>query len=402
MFEQLSWTELLRRWSDELRQFAPDLLDALPSRGADRWVGAAPATAEQIAAAEARLGVTLPPSYREFLTITDGWPATGDFVTGIRPVGEVGWFRDLERSWFEIWRDIAVAEGLSDDDEDHALMGRALVVSTPGGDALLLDPARVDPASGEWFCCRFSNAAAGPSDASTSFKQGMERVHDRFVARRVDSGPSIEVVDDTVEAAFRRSLAGDLSAGAVFHEAAPMSWRAWALACQFDAFACGAGEYDWAMNIHYLWRGGLGSVSAEQALTDPVVLDELVPLWLVRLLDAKRSVDSDVHYAPPQVAERMRTHLAAIESGTGIVADFSYAPEFAAGVREARRLLAGDPDAAWRTILDHLPAWQPRAPHHLAPLGLRYDKDLRRLIDPPAARGPELLAVARGGRLAVS
>ena len=55
---------------------------------------------------------------------------------------EIGWFRDLEREWYDMWRDDRRGELW-----DVELMARAIVVSAPGEDALLLDPARVDAAA---------------------------------------------------------------------------------------------------------------------------------------------------------------------------------------------------------------------------------------------------------------
>ncbi|MGW5517157.1 SMI1/KNR4 family protein [Nocardia africana] len=48
----------------------------------------APATSEVVAAAEARIGRSLPPSYRELLLTTDGWREAGSFVSRMRDTSE--------------------------------------------------------------------------------------------------------------------------------------------------------------------------------------------------------------------------------------------------------------------------------------------------------------------------
>jgi hypothetical protein len=69
----MDWMPLLRRWSRTLLQ-VPELRDVLPASAySARWLGFEGVTEQQLAAAEARLGVTLPPSYRAFLRTTNGW-----------------------------------------------------------------------------------------------------------------------------------------------------------------------------------------------------------------------------------------------------------------------------------------------------------------------------------------
>ncbi len=70
----------------------------------------APASEERIVALERRLGVTLPPSYRAFLGVSDGalaQPAAG-VIRGPEPLGfvgceQVGWLRDYDPVDVDIW-----------------------------------------------------------------------------------------------------------------------------------------------------------------------------------------------------------------------------------------------------------------------------------------------------------
>ncbi|MCZ9339062.1 SMI1/KNR4 family protein, partial [Streptomyces sp. TRM76130] len=63
-------------WSEEWADSLPDS----EARGAaddaarrTRWLGFPPASEERITAMEKRLGRRMPPSYRQFLQVSDGW-----------------------------------------------------------------------------------------------------------------------------------------------------------------------------------------------------------------------------------------------------------------------------------------------------------------------------------------
>ncbi|RJL33649.1 SMI1/KNR4 family protein [Bailinhaonella thermotolerans] len=77
----------------------------------DSWMGAPGASEEEIAALERRLGVSLPPSYRQFLAVSDGWREFWeDEEPGLLlPAAKVGWTRDLDphlASLSEEWEEI--------------------------------------------------------------------------------------------------------------------------------------------------------------------------------------------------------------------------------------------------------------------------------------------------------
>lgn len=369
MLEELTLEQLLERWRGDLVRAGLTTSDA-PS----------PPQPEPVAALEQRIGRPLPPTYREFLTICDGLPVAGGFTAGLRSAASTGWFRDIEADWLQAWAEV----GEPDDppNPDVELMQRALLVSEPGDQALLLDPDDVDPATGEWACYTLSNFAAGTHRIG-SFRDGLERVYLDFLANHdVDSITGTET-EQFVERAYRSLLAGDLTVRARMEDVLPVSWRAWLLATQFDVFGARPYQGDKSTSVRLLW-GGIGGVNGEEALTDPVLLEELVPVWVVRLVEASLNIDWELHRAPEIVATRMRTLMAQIADGTGPVADFSYSPGFAARIDLARAQIAdGDIETAWDTVRAALPTWTPRTRNHLAPLGLYYDKDLRRLLTPP-------------------
>jgi HEAT repeat protein len=90
-----------------------------------------PASQAAIAALEARIGTTLPPSYRAFLAISDGaaaFPAWGlvagdpdsdrPGATGLRDTATVDWIRNGDRLTVSLWSEIVEP---SDDPDDHPL-----------------------------------------------------------------------------------------------------------------------------------------------------------------------------------------------------------------------------------------------------------------------------------------
>ncbi|MGW2257643.1 SMI1/KNR4 family protein [Streptomyces sp. NPDC001780] len=108
------------------------------------WLGSEPATEEAVAAAEQRLGLRFPPSYRSFLLTTNGWTALRDWIDEVHPCEEVTWMRDT-----------GLGSGLVDlyadefpDADLVALFRRSLQVAS-GEDLWLLDPTDVGP-DGEW------------------------------------------------------------------------------------------------------------------------------------------------------------------------------------------------------------------------------------------------------------
>jgi hypothetical protein len=110
---------ILARWDAAVRGARSDDLPSLIARTGTVLRDGAPA--EVIDALEARLGTRLPPSYRAFLERSDGafaQPGWGiitsyrrdegcerDTGLGLLDCSRVGWFRDRERSYVDIWAD---------------------------------------------------------------------------------------------------------------------------------------------------------------------------------------------------------------------------------------------------------------------------------------------------------
>ena len=171
---ETEWKAFLTEYSGELlanekvrKRLRPEVVES-------GWLGYTPATEEEIVAAETRLGVRFPPSYRAFLRVTDGWRHMSTFVHRIWPTPGIAWFRQRNQEWID-----AYVEPAKDDprlpDDKYLVYGKAqdtvwfrpeylqtaLEISDTGDDSiLLLNPEIVTP-EGEWEAWFFANWLPG-------------------------------------------------------------------------------------------------------------------------------------------------------------------------------------------------------------------------------------------------
>jgi HEAT repeat protein len=192
---EFPWIDLLTSWSQELVSSGQNA-DGLPVEVIESgWLGFPGATEQELAAAEARLGTILPPSYRAFLRVTNGWRMTTGFAGGLRPVEDVGWLADEDPALIETW--IMGELGLGSppiaitDAEYHVYGERvdqpfrseylrtALAISDRRNGIYLLNPQTVT-SDGEWEAWFFAPWVPG-ADRYRSFWEMMEAEHERFV-----------------------------------------------------------------------------------------------------------------------------------------------------------------------------------------------------------------------------
>ncbi|MGE7387249.1 SMI1/KNR4 family protein [Streptomyces sp. NPDC004126] len=199
------WEPFLRTWSAERETAARAEAPSEPPLG---WLGFDPAAPERIAALEARLGVPLPPSYRSFLEVTDGWRWAGEFVELLAPAAEVGPLRELTGYLYEMlaeWEQEDLDDDPDDEDEDDeeddgekepyesARWGRAVQISLEGDQTwLILDPGDVN-AEGEWAAYRFSSWGGYGPVRHESFADLMHAEYRGFRALRGLGGEDPEV-----------------------------------------------------------------------------------------------------------------------------------------------------------------------------------------------------------------
>jgi hypothetical protein len=122
---------------------------------ASGWLGFAGASDDEILAAEERLKVELPPSYRSFLAASNGWHIPSWFVYELWPVSKITWFSEHHQDWIDAY--VEPARGSRRlTDEEYLIYGEkqssvhfreeylqsALQISDVGDSAvMLLNPA---------------------------------------------------------------------------------------------------------------------------------------------------------------------------------------------------------------------------------------------------------------------
>ncbi|MFF7474901.1 SMI1/KNR4 family protein [Streptomyces sp. NPDC008092] len=385
------WRSLLVRWSQEwadAQDGDPQARDEEPVR--TRWLGFPPAPEERIQALEERLGHRLPPSYRSFLAVSDGWRHAGGFVWVLAGTAQARWHEDAAglSEYFPGELDDAPTP---EDELLAGMWGRALQLDVES-DALyvLLDPGDVDDA-GEWAVYTWAPWHADVPTRYGSFRTFMETMYRQFhqlrAGRSEQGGP---VFDNATTRALDASVAAarlDALGGRYQQAAATLS----------DAVAFGRPR---ARGLHDQIRRLLGEtylVSFRGLAADPVYAAEIVPVLAAEHARTHRDGGLAAHQLPgasDTVRAAADEVLRQIREGT-----YRYTAEgvFGRAVEEARELARwGDTDAAWHTLRAALPEWRPLSPEHLAPVGLCADPLLGPLITPD--RGRELLATPRAGQ----
>ncbi|MFB9928390.1 SMI1/KNR4 family protein [Amycolatopsis halotolerans] len=385
----MDWRPWLSRWSAEWVQSAkPADLDPQVLR--DRWLGFAPASAEAVAGAEARLGRKLPPSYREFLLTTDGWRDAGPSVRRMRDTAALGWLRDLEPHWEE-WEELS--EGEPNPSEGNKF-SRGLLISLEADVGILfLDPGDVDEA-GEWAAYSLFSWLAEPPAKFASFAALMEDLYADFHRLRRPEGETRDAWDAKVEQARLDALAGEVdSAAAVLKQAEKFGRdRATVLMVQLDLFL--GRDYPAGLSLSRLLHS---EFARDGFFADPLFTEEFMP-WL--LAEHARAT-TPYHRSTLRTAmmgERPEIQLAVGEGQARLRRDGQRPrfgnPEFDLRVREALDQHTDDPEALWRAVRAALVHWRPRSADHVAPIALLADPVLAATFT--GERGREMLAQPRG------
>jgi len=170
------WKPFLKQWSEEMLDVA-EYVDDLPQEAVEtRWLGFPGATEEQIAEAEHRLEMTLPPSYREFLKVTNGWQQPDAFwpsnAGSLWSIEQVEWFSVRNQDWIDCYvKPFQEGRLQAVPDDQYFVYGEgqdcslslhleylqtALEISDTGDGVYLLNPKVVD-SGGEWEAWFFAN-----------------------------------------------------------------------------------------------------------------------------------------------------------------------------------------------------------------------------------------------------
>jgi hypothetical protein len=199
---QFDWRAFLKEWTKKLlRREQQDGKHDIPQQVRDtNWLGFPGATEPQLALTEARLGITLPPSYREFLSVTNGWRQLRDRVAAsagrILASDEIDWLPKREGRFYVNWMDgielsggpVAVPDDVyyvygpnqhSCDFRDEYLQ-TALAISEFGDSAIYMLNPIVITAEGEWESWFFATWKSGAARYK-SFQEMMQAGYRSFV-----------------------------------------------------------------------------------------------------------------------------------------------------------------------------------------------------------------------------
>jgi SMI1 / KNR4 family (SUKH-1) len=165
------WEPWLQKWNRELlARYDPAEYNAFvdpqvtPTVLTSGWLGFPGVSDGELAELEARLGMTLPPSYRSFLRVSNGFLQPGVIVPRLLPADEVAWLREVDPDTIDAWTEVASRTGgLADPDSFEQYLPTALQVSareTVGTAMYLLNP-RVANADGEWEAFFFAHWVPG-------------------------------------------------------------------------------------------------------------------------------------------------------------------------------------------------------------------------------------------------
>ncbi|WP_329120469.1 SMI1/KNR4 family protein [Streptomyces sp. NBC_01465] len=358
------WAAFLRTWSDEWHE----VHDEPPGR-----LGFDPATDEEIAALEACTGTPLPPSYRAFLKVSNGWRWAGEFVDLMAGTTQVARYEDVGMS-FEAFDEWAHEDLGEDPDEDELFAAemwrRALQLSVESDmNDLMLDPEDINE-DGEWAAYDYASWRASPPERYESFGHLMYALYQSFHNLRNPEGATADRLDAQIEQARLDLLAGRLDE---------------AVAALEDAKAFGRPAADVYLFQTRVMQGSTYMLPDPRRLlpADGHFLTKAV-LPVYALL-AERE-DHGHTSTDPALAPYRRRFL-----------DGTFEPACVAAVPRARELaIWGQEDEAWEVLArEVLPLWRPLTAEHIAPVELLADPYLGPLITPERARS--ILTTPREG-----
>lgn len=192
-------------WNLFLRQYSQDLLErledsefaSLPSEVIEtRCLGYPRAAEAEIVNAQTRLETIFPPSYRNFLAVSDGWLKLDDYCGRLWSAQEIEWLAGRNQELIDAWTTGVAIGGtpfpVSDevyfvygDEQDPAslrdeYLQTALQIGGDSDQGLLLLNPQVTFEDGEWEAWLFANWLPG-AERYRSFRELMQDRHRRLL-----------------------------------------------------------------------------------------------------------------------------------------------------------------------------------------------------------------------------
>ncbi|MCB9457585.1 MAG: SMI1/KNR4 family protein [Anaerolineaceae bacterium] len=171
---QYDWTTWLKRWNtlliekldpDDYPYYEPGVIQAVRSG----WLGSEASSQEQIEELETRLGKVLPPSYRQFLRVSNGFQQPGMLVPRLLSCRDVDWLHVIEKDSFDSWltwraQELSRTEQRGDDTRFFLQHIESMVVisekEVSGSARYLLNAARAGT-DGEWEAYHYAHWRPG-------------------------------------------------------------------------------------------------------------------------------------------------------------------------------------------------------------------------------------------------
>jgi SMI1 / KNR4 family (SUKH-1) len=169
---ETEWKHFLTDYNCELLSYEEIIEQLSPEQIKAGWLGYNGATEEEITAIEKRLTIKLPPSFRAFLKVSNGWRFPSVSIFDLLPTSKLAWFREQNQGWIDAY---TTDELPPVSDEEYFVYGdkqdcvnfrreylkTALQISELGDSAVvLLNPKIVTP-EGEWETWFFANWLPG-------------------------------------------------------------------------------------------------------------------------------------------------------------------------------------------------------------------------------------------------
>ena len=104
IISHFNWYSFLKKaskealWNYEQVEIDWDDIEFSPKAIESEWLGFPQTSEENIANTEARLAIKLPPSYREFLKVSNAWLEYPGMIK-LRGIDEIDWFCTENQEW---------------------------------------------------------------------------------------------------------------------------------------------------------------------------------------------------------------------------------------------------------------------------------------------------------------